>query len=98
MARPLPRGRGTPPPFSFRLAEKKSAVDGGKEKGAFPDEQGASWPLNQVFSGFRRNQSAPYSWPRAFRFAKRYLGGWRKPALHRTIGCEREREATALLS
>ena len=25
---------------------------GPKEKGAFPDEQGSSWPLNQVFSGF----------------------------------------------
>ena len=77
----LPPGKdGTPPPFSFRCAEKKSAVDGGKEKGAFPDEQGESWPLNQVFSGFRRNESAPYSWPRAFRSAKRYLGGWRKSA------------------
>ena len=86
----LPGGQGTPPPFSFRLAEKtwpaglcrrptaakrrhlgrrQSAVDGGKEKGAFPDEQGESWPFNQIFSGFRRNQSAPYSWPRAFRFA-----------------------------
>ena len=32
---PLPGGGGSPPPFSFRCAEKKSAVDGGKEKGAF---------------------------------------------------------------
>ena len=75
----LPEGRKgfalPTPPFSFRCAEKKSAVDGGKEKGAFPDEQGESWPLNQVFSGFRRNESAPYSWPRAFRSAKRYLVG-----------------------
>ena len=46
---PLPWGRlrsplcgGHPPPFSFRLAEKKSAVDGGKEKGAVPDGQGQS--------------------------------------------------------
>ena len=53
-----------PPPFSFRLAEKKSAVDGVKEKGVFPDEPGKSWPCNRVFIGFRPRRGRTVLFPR----------------------------------
>ena len=46
-------GETSTPHFLFVLPKRKRAVDGPKEKGAFPDEQGSSWPLNRAVRGFR---------------------------------------------
>ena len=60
------------PPFSFY--KRKRAVDGPKEKGAFPDEQGSSWPLNRAVSGFRPPGYRTVLFPRFKRAAAEFTG------------------------
>ena len=81
-----PRARGTgsapiaiggrdPPPIFFSSCRKENGPWTVQKKRALFGKQRKTCPLSQAFIGFRRNQSAPCSWPRAFRFAKRYLVG-----------------------
>ena len=56
---------GIRPPFSFRLAEKKTGRGRSKRKGRFfPDEPGKSWPCNRAFSGFRPCRGRTVLFPR----------------------------------
>ena len=82
------RGGRLRPPFSF--FKRKRAAAGPKEN--FLTGRDSFYPFNRVFSGFRRNQSPPCSWPRAFRFTRRYSGGRRNPG-SRGTGRQRRRAA-----
>ena len=73
--RPPGRGGRDPPPIFFSSCRKENGPWTVQKKRALFGKQRKTGPLSQAFIGFRRNQSAPCSWPRAFRFAKRYLVG-----------------------
>ena len=52
----------------------RSLAAGPKEKGAFPDEQGSSWPLSRAVSGFRPPGYGAVLFPRFKRAAAEFTG------------------------
>ena len=82
-ASPGRRGAGFHPPFLFALPKRKAPWTVEKKRALFlnpvrPDHS------TGLFSGFRRNQSTPCFWPRAFRFTRRYSGGHQEAGFRRT--------------